>query len=298
MRLPTLTLLLLAAAAAPASATQDVSYSAHYEAAGTWTESVRAGADESDSDGDGREEVSSRDQAMRFTLRASIPEVEFRDGALRERARSVDHRLGLEILSSTVTEPNGESGTCSVFDPGAGGSAELFRPGAGNLLVFRPADDVIFQASCRTPMLEWPFHMNAQQKRGLDIAFGTPDDELGAKRIELTGVRDPAVPCPVEDPGHTTACSFEWTGRVVLERLPGMIAMGTASRAGRFVRIPVECAERCRPVLTAGGARRRFDVTAGRTTLLKLPVGSAKPKRLTVRAGAVTRTFPIKKGSR
>lgn len=263
-RLLITTAALLACSASPAAA-HHIRYQADYTATGTWSESVRADEDPGDRDGDGREEAASRDQVIRFTLTASIPSVTFNRGTPRTTS-SVTHHLSQEIVSSTVTEPNGESGACTTLDPGAGGSAELFA--AGDLGVFRPASDVIIQASCRTPMLEWPFHMNAQRQSALDAAFTLP--KLGAKRIEIPVARKPAAPCPVEDPGHTVACSFDWTGKVVLTRLSDAVRIGRPRVRGKRVTVVIT---------TPTGTRTRT---------------YRKTRRLTVRHGDLTRTFTIR----
>ena len=268
--LPRLPILLAAGAllcsATPAAA-HHVRYRADLDVSGTWTESVRAGTDDADADGDGREEVAQRDQEMRFTLRSSIPSVTFHKGRVRGRARSVEHDLSLEIVRSTLTEPEGESGSCSVFEPGAGGAAELLDTNGG--LVFRPAGDVIFQASCKTPTIEFPFHMNAQQELALDAAFALP--KLGAERLEFPVAKPNAAPCPVEDPGHTLACSFDWSGTVVLRRLADAVKIGRPRVKGRYVLVPIA---------TPRGTRIKR---------LRRPRGT----RLTVRDGDLRRTFRL-----
>jgi hypothetical protein len=275
LRLPTLPLAVAAllCAASPAAA-HHIRYKADYRATGTWSESVRADLDEGDRDGDGREEVSSRETEMRFTLTASIPSVGFHKGRLmldRPKPESVTHDLALEMVRSTVTEPNGESGACTVFDPGAGGSAQLMPAGRDGL-DFRPAGDVIFQASCKTPMLEWPFHPNVQKTWALDAIFALPKN-IGARRIEIPVAKPAPATCPVEDPGHTVACEMAWTGTVVFERLPDAVTIGTPRVKGRHVLVPITTA------------------TGTRIKKLRRPSGT----RLVVRDGDLTQTFTIKR---
>lgn len=77
----------------------------------------------------------------------------------------------------------------------------------------------------------------------------------------------------------------------MLERLPGMVELGSPRLTRRGVAVDVTCAEACRPRLASGSARRRFSVKAGRRTRLVLP--ARRSKRITVTTGSVTRTLKV-----
>ena len=188
---------------------------------GAWSESVRADADEADTDGDGREEVAARDQELHFTVLSSVPGIAFRGGRPAERTTSTKHSFpSLTVAGSTLTEPNGEHGACRTHEPGTGGAAEVVAAGGG--LVFRPAEDVIFQMVCSTEHLEWGFAMDAMRagdalgQAPLDASFAIAAREVGAQRIVRAVAASPAQRslerCPREDPGHTASCRFEWIG--------------------------------------------------------------------------------------
>ena len=296
--------------AARASAAEAVRYRADLRIDGTWSESVRAGADEADGDGDGREEVAARDQELGFTVTSSVAGVTFRDGRLAARATGVQHAFPvLQVASSTLVEPNGEPGSCHVHEPGTGGAAELAAAGEG--LVFRPAEDVIFQLVCTTEHLEWGFAMDAMRGGGalgeapLDAGFAVPPSELGAQRIERAVAASDAQRspqrCPLEDPGHTVACSFGWSGSVVLERTDrgGPEIRRRAAGAWRRPRRPSKwsAAAACAVRLSVGG-RPQAGHGAGRDLARRDPaLGRGPPRRPATRpgapAGARRRPYPF-----
>ena len=285
----------LTASAAHAAGQDRVQYRADLRIDGAWSESVRAGADEDDSDGDGREEVAARDQDLRFTVSSTVPQITFRGGRPAERTTSVQHSFpSLTVGRSTLTEPNGEAGACRTHEPGTGGSAEVVAT-AGRF-VFRPAEDVIFQLVCSTEHLEWGFAMDAMRAGGplgqapLDASFAIAPTEVGAQRIVRTVAASPAQRslerCPREDPGHTTACRFEWAGSVVLERTDAARAVVRRPRlaaGARSASAEVVCRTACSPVLSLAGSKRRLHAPAG-TSRVVLPLGP-ESRRAVLRAG-------------
>ena len=308
-----LAVLALGLGAAHASAAEAAQYRADLRIDGTWSESVRAGADEADGDGDGREEVAARDQELGFTVTSSVAGLTFRDGRLAARATGVQHAFpALQVASSTLVEPNGEPGSCHVHEPGTGGAAELAAVGEG--LVFRPAEDVIFQLVCTTEHLEWGFAMDAMRDGGalgeapLDAGFAVPPSALGAQRIERAVAASDAQRspqrCPLEDPGHTVACSFGWSGSVVLERTDRggpQIRRPRLSRGVSSASVEVICRAACPVRLSVAGARRRVTAPAG-TSRVAIPLSAADRRavlergraRLQARVGGRTRAFVLR----
>ena len=162
--------------------------------------------------------------------------------------------------------------------------------------MFRPAEDVIFQLVCSTEHLEWGFAMDAMRVGGalgqapLDASFAIASHEVGAQRIVRTVAASPAQRslerCPREDPGHTTACRFEWTGNVVLERTDAARAIVRRPRlaaGARSASAEVVCRAACSPVLSLAGSKRRLHAPAG-TSRVVLPLGG-ESRRALLRTG-------------
>ena len=127
-------------------------------------------------------------------------------------------------------------------------------------------------SSARPSTSNGGFAMGAMRDGGalgeapLDAGFAVPPSALGAQRIERAVAASDAERspqrCPFEDPGHTVACSFGWSGSVVLERTDGggpQIRRRALARGVSSASVEVICRARVRSSSPSAGARRPVD---------------------------------------
>ena len=280
--------LALLACPATAGAAETIHYRVGLDLTGTWNETVRADLDENDSDHDGTEEVAVRDSAVRFAVRATMPDVPLRDGRVAEAHYDVAQTSLTQQVTSTFTDFYGTPGTCSPQAAAATGGGTIASVGAG--LVFRPSSDAVLDLVCEAPFSRYSISIdllrvaasNVVPELGeapVDVAFAVPAGRFGDWRITVPVAASTAQRaferCPREDPGHTVACPFGWEGAVTLERLTPAIGPARLTRGGA-TQVDVRCAAACAPVLRAGRSRKTFRVPAGVTRRLTLPIRASR----------------------
>ena len=90
----------------------------------------------------------------------------------------------------------------------------------------------------------------------LDAAFAFPAGRFGAARVEVPVAVAPAQRafdrCPRQDPGHTTAGGFDWSGTVRLERRSPRIGAARLAPAARRARSGSPRVRRARCACVAG----------------------------------------------
>jgi hypothetical protein len=298
---------------APAAAAQaeTVRYRVTLDVAGSWSESVRANPDAYPP-----AQVATRDSALRWSLRATARDVAFRDGRVATPVYPVlDTSVGQEVLGSTFTDFDGEAGSCRADTAVATGGGAIASVGASTLL--RPSSDAPLDLQCATPHVRYAITVDLLRNAGsnevpelgqgpLDAAFAFPAGRFGAARVAVPVSVAPAQRafdrCPRQDPNHTTACGFDWSGQVLLERLSPRIGAARLARDGRSAAVPVTCFERCTVKLRSGRAAKSFRLGAGATGTLRLRLDARTRRtlagggaaRLTVRSGADGRTLRLR----
>ena len=291
--------IIIAVSASPASA-ETLRYRLTLDVAGSWSESVRANPGVSPP-----AQVATRDSDLRWSLKATARDVTFRDGTVAAPVYPVlDTSMGQTVLGSTFTDFDGEAGTCTADSAVATGAGALERVGSATVL--RPSSDAPLDLQCATPHVRYAITLDLLRNAGsndvpalgagpLDAAFAFPAGRFGAARVTVPVAVAEAQRafdrCPRQDPGHTTACAFDWRGRVVLERLTPRIGVARAARGGRSVSVPVTCFQPCTARLRSGRAARSFRLPAGRTRTLRLRLGDRR--RLVVRIGGERRTLRV-----
>ena len=280
-----------------AASAETIRYRVTLDAAGSWSESVRA-----NSDAYPPAQVATRDSDVRWTLRAAARDVRFRDGRVVGPVHPVlDTSAGLQVLGSTFTDFDNEAGTCRADTAVATGAGEIATVGTANVL--RPSSDAPLDLQCETPHVRYAITVDLLRNAGsdqvpalgdgpLDAAFAFPAGRFGAARVEVPVAVAPAQRafdrCPRQDPGHTTACGFDWSGTVLLERRSPRIGAARLARGGRAASVPVTCFEPCTARVSSGRAARSFRFAAGETRTLRLR--GRLGGRLTVRASGERRS--------
>ena len=274
--------------------------------AGTWNETVRADLDENDSDGDGTEEVVARDSAVRFALRATMPDVPLRDGRVVKPHYDVAQTSLTQQAGSTFTDWDGNAGTCFPQASAATGGGTIASVGAG--LVFRPSSDAVLDIECEATV-------HALQHLDRPVARGGLQGRPGARGgaggrgvsrlvpgASATGGSRSRLPPPPRS-GRSSAARARtratpsparsaWQGSVTLDRLTPAIGPARQTRGGA-VQVDVRCAAACAPVLRAGAARKAFRVPAGVTRRLTLP---ARAARVVVTIGDERKALKVGRG--
>jgi hypothetical protein len=288
------TMLSLSIGAASAGAAETVRYRVAMDLTGSWSETVRADLDEGDSDHDGTENIASRDSAVRFALKATMPDVPLRDGRVASPHYAVAQTsLTQEVVGSTYTDFYGTSGACSAQNQGATGGGAIASTLTG--LVFRPSSDAVLDLVCEDPYAHWSMSVdllrvaasNVVPELGeapVDVAFALPAKRFGDRRIAIpvaaSGAQRRYERCPREDPGHTVACPFGWEGTVTLDRLTPEVGRARLTAGGASAQVDVWCAAACEPTVRAGGSRRAHTLPAGASRRLTLRLGAAARKAL------------------
>ena len=289
--------IILAAGAGPAPA-ETLRYRVTLDVAGSWSESVRANPGAYPP-----AQVAARDSELRWSLKATARAVTFRDGVVAAPVHPVlDTSVGQQVLGSTFADFDGEAGACIADTAVATGAGELAP--VGGTTVLRPSSDAPLDLQCATPHVRYAITVDLLRNAGsdevpalgqgpLDAAFAFPAGRYGADRVTVPvamAARQAAFDrCPRQDPGHTVACGFGWSGQVVLERLTPRI--GAARLARGRASVPVTCFAPCTVRLRSGRAARSYRLAAGRTRILALRGGDRR--RLHVRIGAEKKTLRL-----
>jgi hypothetical protein len=278
------------AATATAAPAETLRYRITYDVAGSWSESLRANPEVYPP-----AQVATRDSDLRWSLKATARDVRFRDGVVAANTYPVlDTGMAQTVLGSTFTDFDDEPGTCAADTAVATGAGAIERVGGATVL--RPSSDALLDLQCATAHARHAITLDLLRNAGsnevpalgqgpLDATIAFPAGRFGATRVTLP-VTVPAAQqafdrCPRQDPGHTTACGFDWRGQVVLERLTPRV--GKARVRGRDASVPVTCFEPCKVKLRAGAAASTHRLAAGRSRTLRVRSGHAR--RLQVRIG-------------
>jgi hypothetical protein len=273
--------------AASADAAQTIRYRVAMDLTGSWSEAVRADVDADDSDHDGTEFVASRDSALRFALKATMPDVPLRDGRIgRPHYDVAQTALTQEVVASNYTDFYGTPGVCFPQNQGATGGGTIAS--VGSALVFRPSSDAVLDLECHDPFVRWSVSLDLLRvaaskdvpelgQAPVDVAFALPAQRFGDWQVTIPVAASDAQRayerCPRIDPGHTVSCPFGWEGTVTLDRLTPEVER--ARLAGRKLQVDVRCATACAPIVRAGTSRKAYRVRAGAQRRLTLPLRPA-----------------------
>ena len=279
------------AATATAAPAETLRYRVTYDVAGSWSESLRANPDAYPP-----AQAATRDSDLRWSLKAVARDVRFRDGVVAAPSYPVlDTSMAQQVLGSTFTDFDGEAGACTADTAVATGAGALERVGGATVL--RPSSDALLDLQCATPHARYAITLDLLRNAGsndvgalgqgpLDAAFSFPARRFGAARVTVpvavAAAQRAFDRCPRQDPDHTAACGFDWSGQVLLERLTPKV--GRARVLGRNASVPVTCFQACKVKLRAGGAARTYRLAAGATRTLLVRAGTQR--RLHVRVGS------------